>query len=405
MKIKFAPVLGLAFASVSFLSFAPRAHAASGTIVVVAEGASPQVLELGKGYLRKASDDAELSTSFDQLKDTAKPATAGADALSQLSGVLQTAHDNGYATGLVTTGDVSKIAPLFYKLDGDVGADLTAKTAPYDFLAGGGAASLPGAGAAMQAAGGTFVSNSDALGGELKGRVLAVETPGELSYAIDRDPTSESGLGELASAAIDTLSAGQKPFLLVIHDSLLNKALQAHDTPAMFEQFRELNTLVGDALGRRDDDAGLKVAVLMTGASVEPRFSTTSTQEQSNAFFVASNLQHSFSGAGQAIKGKSLEDITAFTDAETGEYPGWKVSDADKAKIAAGTLDPETAIRASYEPILKLDYAPVPAEASAFVAGFDAPNGLVPALLAMVSTPAMTAPAATNPAMGAPMMR
>lgn len=405
MKIKFAPVLGLALASASLLSLAPRAFAAPGTIVIVAEGASPQVLELGKGYLRKASDDAELSTSFDQLRDAAKPATASADALAQMSGVLQTAHDNGYATGLVTTGDVSKIAPLFYKLDGDVNADLTAKNAPYEFLAGGGATQLQGAGTAMQAAGGTFVANSDALSGDLKGRVLAVETPGELSYAIDRDPSSESGLDELAGAAIDTLSAGQKPFLLVIHDSLLNKALQAHDTPAMFEQFRELNTIVGDALARRDDDANIKVAVLMTGGAVTPRFSTTSTEEQSNALYVASNLQHSFSGAGQMLKGQSVEGITASTNAETGDYPGWKVSDADKAKIAAGTLDPETALRASYEPILKLDYAATPADASAFVAGFDAPNGLVPALMAMVSTPARTAPMAKTPTMGAPMMR
>lgn len=386
MKIKFAPVLGLAVAGASLLSFAPRAHAASGTVVIVAEGASPQVLELGKGYLRKAGDDAQLSTSFDQLADTAKPATAGADALSQLSGVLQTAHDNGYATGLVTTGDVSKVAPMFYKLNGDLTADLTAKDAPYDFLAGGGAAGLKGASAGMKASGGTFVGDADALGSDLKGRVLAVEAPGELSYAIDRDPASESGLGELASTAIDTLSAGKKPFLLVIHDSLLNKALQARDTPAMLEQFRELNTIVGDTLGRRDDDANLKVAVLMTGGSITPRFSTTSLDEQNNAFYVASNLQRSFSSAGQMLKGKSVEGITAFSDVEAGDYPGWKVSDADKAKIAAGTLDPETAIRASYEPILKLDYTATPSEASAYVAGFDAPNGLIPALQAMVST-------------------
>jgi hypothetical protein len=388
MKIKFAPVLGAALASAFLVAFAPRAHAASGTIVIVAEGASPQVLELGRGYLRKAGDDAELSTSFDQLRDTAKPATAGADALTQLSGVLQTAHDNGYATGLVTTGDITKVAPMFYKLDGDISADLTAKNAPYEFLAGGGAAGLKGAGAAMQASGGTFVDNSDALGGDLKGRVLAVEAPGDLSYAIDRDPATESGLGELASTAIDTLSAGKKPFLLVIHDSLLNKALQSRDTPAMFEQFRELNTLVGDALGRRDDDATLKVAVLMTGASVTPRFSTNSVDEQNNAFYVASNLQRSFSGAGQTLKGQSVEDIGTFADVEAGLYPGWKVSQADKAKIAAGTLDPETALRASYEPILKLDYAATPADASAFVAGFDAPDGLIPALQAMVAVPA-----------------
>jgi len=389
MKFKFAPVLGLAVASTTLFSFASQsARAASGTVIIVAEGLSPQVLDLGKGYLRKADDDLELSTSFDELKDKAKSATVGADALTQLSGILQTAHDNGYATGLVTTGDVTKIAPLFYKLDGDVAADLTAKNAPYEFLAGGGAMNLPGASERIAANGGTFVGAADALDGELKGRVLATEVPGELDYSIDRDPTQESGLGELATTAIDTLAAGDKPFVLVIHDSLIKRALDTKDTPALFEQFRELNTLVGDAVARRDDDPNLKVAALMTGASNTPAFSTTSPEEQNNAFFVASNLQKSFAGAGTELKGKTVEDITAFADADAGDYRGWNVSQIDKDKIAAGTLDPETALRASYEPTLKLNYNATPTQPYAFALGFDAPNGLVPALQAAVATPA-----------------
>lgn len=389
MKIRFSPFLGFALASASTFCFAPQtARAASGTVVIIAEGLSPQVLELGKGYLRKSDDDAQLSTSFDELRDKAKSATVSADALSQLSGVLQSAHDHGYATGLVTTGDVTKIAPLFYKLDGDISAALTAKNAPFEFMAGGGAANLTGAGEKFAASGNTFVASADALDGELKGRVLAVETPGELDYSLDRDPAQESGLGELASTALDTLAAGDKPFVLVIHDSLIKRALDTKDTPALFEQFRELNTLVGDAVARRDDDPNLKIAVLMTGSSNVPTFSTQAPDEQNNAFFVASNLQKSFAGAGAQLKGKTVEDITAFADADAGDYRGWSISQADKEKIAAGTLDPETAIRASYEPALKISYAPATAQPTAFTLGFDAPNGLVEALMAAVATPA-----------------
>ncbi|BCM92957.1 hypothetical protein IAD21_04841 [Abditibacteriota bacterium] len=389
MKIKMVPILGLAIASTSLLGFAPQnARAATGTVIIVAEGLSPQVLDLGKGYLRKADEDAELTTSFDELKDKAKPATVGADALAQIKGLLQAAHDNGYATGLITTGDVTKVAPLFYNLQGDVAADLTAKDAPYEFIAGGGAANLAGASEKIAANGGTFVASSDALDGDLKGRILATEVPGELNYSLDRDPAQESGLGELATAALDTLTAGNKPFVLVIHDSLIAKAVQNRDTPALFEQFRELNTIVGDAVARRDDDPNLKVAALMTGATMSPTFTTQSPEEQNNAYYVASNLDESFTFAGQSLKGKTVEDITAFADVDAGEYKGWKVSEADKAKIAAGTLDPEIALRASYEPTLKLNYVATPSDAYAFTLGFEAPEGLVPALKAAVATPA-----------------
>ncbi len=389
MRIKLAPVLGLAIASASVLVVAPQsARAASGTVVIVAEGLSPQVLSLGKGYLRKADEDAELTTAFDELQDKAKPATVGADALTQLSGLLQSAHDNGYATGLVTTGDVTKVAPLFYSLQGDVAAGLTAKDAPYEFIAGGGAANLTGAAEKIAALGGTFIASSDGLDGELKGRILAAETPGELHYSLDRDPSQESGLGELATAALDTLAAGNKPFVLVIHDSLIAKAVQNHDTPALFEQFRELNTVVGDTVARRDDDANLKIAALMTGSAILPTFTTQSPEEQNNAYFVAANLNESFWFAGQSLKGKTVEDITAFADPEAGEYKGWKISEADKEKIAAGTLDAESALRASYEPSLKMNYAATPAEGSAYTLGFEAPGGVVAALKAAVATPA-----------------
>lgn len=388
MKIRFAPVAVLAVSSASLWGFSAQdARAASGTVVIVAEGLSPQVLELGKGYLRKADADSELTTAFDELK--AKGSPSGAATLADMSGLLQSAHDNGYATGLVTTGDITSIAPLFYNLQGEVLPRLTAKEAPYEFIAGGGAANLPGAPEKIAANGDTFVASSQGLDAELKGRVLAAEAPGDLNYSLDRDPAQESGLGELTTAALDTLGAGDKPFVLVVHDSLLAKALQNHDTPALFEQFREINTIVGDAVARRDDDPTLKIAVLMTEARVVPHFATQSTEEQQDAYSVASNLNQSFVLAGKSLQGKTVEDITAFADPDAGEYKGWKITEGDKAKIADGTLNPETAIRAFYEPLLKLDYATtIPAPGSALTLGFEAQVGLVAGIKKLIATPA-----------------
>ena len=388
--IKFRLTLVLAVAWLLVL-VPTGADAASGAVIIVAEGLSPQVLDLGKAYIRNADDNAQLSTSLNELKEKAKPA---AFSLTHLKGILQTAHNNGYATGLVTTGDISKIAPMFYKLNGDVTAGLTAQDAPFEFLAGGGAANLTGASDKMAANGDTFVASADALDGQLIGRVLAAQTPGELNYAIDRDPALESGLGELATTALDVLSSGDKPFVLVIHDSLLKRALDSKDTPALFEQFRELNTLVGDIAARRDDDPNLKIAVLMTGASSAPVFSTTSVEEQNSAFSVISSLQKSFAGAGQSLRGKTVEDITVFADADAGDYRGWNISESDKEKIADGTLDPESALRAWYEPILKFRYDATLPQSSAFTLGFEAPgdlmkapDGLMEALRAAVALP------------------
>ncbi|RYX84765.1 hypothetical protein EON83_09030 [bacterium] len=388
MKLSFAPAVALGVISTLLLGALPqKARAASGTVVIVAEGLSPQVLELSKSYLRRADEDAELTTSFDFLKQNAKTATVSANALGQLSGLLQSAHDNGYATGLVTTGDVTKIAPLFYKLQDDVAAGLTTKDAPYEFIAGGGADNLVGAADKMATNDDTFVASSNGMYAELKGRVLVAEAPADLSYSLDRNPAQESGLSELATTAIDTLSSNEKPFLLVIHDSLIAKAVKSHDTPALFEQFRELNTVIGDTIMRRDEDANLKVAVLMTEASVIPTFTTQSLDEQNAAYSIIAHLNQSFTFAGQSLKGKTAEDITAFIEPESGEYRDWRLTAADKTKIANGTLAPETALRAFYEPTLKLNYAAKPSVASAFIVGFDAPDGLVAALKALATTP------------------
>ena len=361
---------------------APRQY-----VIFVAEGVSPQVLDLGKSYERSINNDPAQSTAFDALMDTGKMAPIGADPLAQMKGLLSTAHQNGFKTGLVTTGDVTAIAPLFYDREGDTATALASAGAQYDFLGGGGRASLGETGAKVAAMGGTYLSNADEMTGDIKGRVLAAESEGNLNYALDRDPASESGLAELASLAMDTLS--DAPYVLVVHDGLTKKALAARDTPALLEQFRELELIAADALSRRDNNPDLGVAFVTTGTQTVPQFAAgTSQADQNNAFFVVSNLGSSFSGAQTKLQGADVETITAFADANDGQYRAWNISALDKGKIARGELDPETALRASYEPVLKLEYAPQTVAPMAYTVGIDAAQGLIPALQSAVSTPA-----------------
>ena len=101
-------VLPVLLAAGALMASVPAAHAASKQyVVVITEGASPQILDLGKGYLRKADEDAELTTSFDSLTEGGKTAPVSASVISDLSGLLDTAEKNGYKTGLITTAEVT----------------------------------------------------------------------------------------------------------------------------------------------------------------------------------------------------------------------------------------------------------------------------------------------------------
>ena len=377
MKKLILPVL-LAAGALATNTVAAEA-AAKQYVVVIAEGTSPQVLELGKGYLRKSDEDPELVTAFDSLMEMGKAAPVGANAIAEMNGLLETAEQNGFQTGFITTTDVTKVAPLFY-------SNVASAMAKGDFIGGGGRTSAATAGAALKAAGGTYIADADGLAEEIKGRVLALQADGDLSYAIDRMPETESGLAELATLAMDVLGENDTPYVLVVHDTLVKKALDTKDTPALFEQFRELNSILGDALARQEDNAQMGVAALLTGGEVVPQFQTGA--DANGAFFTISSLRKSFTAVGTALKGESVENITIFVDPIEGEYRGWKLSDAQKSQIAAGTLNAETVARSAYEPVLRLDFARTNAAPVAYTSGIAASAGLVPALKAAVSSPA-----------------
>jgi hypothetical protein len=105
----------------------------------------------------------------------------------------------------------------------------------------------------VREAGGSVYFNVESLDEEAKGRVLALQSDDELSYAIDRDEETQAGFDELVSLAVETRAVRDNaPFVLVVHDTLLAKALADKDTPAAVEQFHLIDNIVGDLLTRRE---------------------------------------------------------------------------------------------------------------------------------------------------------
>lgn len=366
-------------------------------VIVVAEGLSPQVVDLGSQFVKTPATD-DLTSNFDALKVQAKTAAAPANALESMRGLLKTASQNGFKTGLVTTGQVGSVAPLFY--------DLPATTSPqdllgakFDFLGGGGRASFvptqtnmqPGR-PAFQAPGVTpifDVETFEATDQDLKGRVLALQSDADLTYASDRDAADEAGLSDLTNLAMEVLGRNNAPFVLVVHDTLLAKAIAAKDTPAMFGQFRELDDLVGNVLSAREDNPNLVMALLATGGDTTPRLNAQSPDERSNALFIASGLPLSYSKAGQTIAAADDEALQEFSDEQ---YKGFTLSPSDRAAIQGGTLTGEAAIRAAYEPALRLSYEAAPASATFYTVGL---TGADP--LQELTTLVGAAPAAASP--------
>jgi hypothetical protein len=371
-------ILGTSFFALTAVAFAaPRQ-----IVLVVAEGLSQPVTEFGTSYIRKSDEDAEATTGFDSFKETGKVQTGGAIALESFKGLLKTAQANGYKTGLVTTADVTQVAPLFYDLpvgDAAATANALARETAFNVVAGGGRShfgdDLTGA---FKTAGGTVYSNPDGFDEEAKGKILALQSDNELSYAIDRVQEDEASLGDLVTLAADALGGeNNTPYLLVVHDTLLAKALNSGDSPAVVEQFRELSNLTADLLARRDENSDLAVVVLGTGGTRVPQFVTQNAAERSNALFILSNLPLSFARAGSTLEGATDEKINDFS---TEQYKGWKLSAEGRAAILAGTLQPEKAIRESYEPALKLSYVPGENQATVYTAGVDTAGSLVETL-------------------------
>lgn len=274
--------LALAPAYAQVNSMAPAAGAPRRVVIVVAEGLSQPLIDFATPYARTTQDAEDATIAFDTLKTTAQSRLAPANALAAMRGLLKTAAQHGYKTGLVTTGDAAQTAGLFYDLPRGTEAEaLAGGTVPFDVLGGGGRADFNAAQrAGLKAAGITALLDSDAFENtdqEIKGRVLALQADASLAFEVDRDAASEAGLSDLASYAMERLDADNAPYLLVIHDTLLARAIEAKDTVALLNQFRALNAIAGNVLSARTDDPALGMVMLATGSPTLPRKTTWAT--------------------------------------------------------------------------------------------------------------------------------
>lgn len=345
-------------------------------VVVVAEGLSPQVIDLGSSYVKTSSTDPDTTVAFSDLKAQGKAATATSDAWSSMRGVLKTAAAHGYKTGVVTTGSVAADAALLYDVPTDGAASTLVKTTKADFLGGGGRSAFSAdLTKSFKASGNTALLNADEFenADEVKGRVLALESDNDLSYALDRDTSAEVGVGDMASLAMRTLggSDSDKPYILVVHDTNIARALAAKDTPALFGEFREVDALIGDVLSTRsalDKPDDMALAVVSTGAAMAPKYTSDVAADRSNAVFMTTQLNSSYAKATSTLKGATDEDVTTFT---TDTYIGWKPSADVRAKIIAGTMTGEDAVRASYEPAIAIGYGATTVAPMAYVIGLD----------------------------------
>ena len=369
-------------------------------VIVVADGLSPQLVSFGNDYIRKSLDQDD-ATAIQTFQSAAKTVGVGADALSSLKSVLTTAQKNGYKTGLVTSEDVTKIAPLFYDiaLDKSSTPDVASAiiNAKFDFIAGGGRSHfLPKTATGstrddskdlaktLTAAGGTAYFSVESLtDGESQGRVLALQNDKVLNHPIDVEQENESSFDDLVSLALTNLSSENAPFVLVVHDGFLARALAAKDTPGVAESYRHLDTIIDDLNTRESDGNGeFGIAVLATGATTTPYVTATKPTEVNDTFFIVSNLALSYAGAGNKLRGA---DADAIADFASDQYKGWKISSSDKAAIIAGTLDPETAIRASYEPAIAIGFKEIASASSLQLLSVPASDKGVNAIVDVVS--------------------
>jgi len=353
-------------------------------VIVVSEGLGSQAIDFSTGYVKTAYEEGAV-VAFDELKAKSKVLSTGG--VSDLRGLLKMAAANGYKTGLVTTGNVAEVAPLFYDLPQANQADAAStliRDARFDLLAGGGRTDFEPVTKNLTEAGVTAFYDAESLDVDIIGKSLILQSDDELTYVLDRDVEKEAGFAEMATLAMQTLSSEDAPFVLVVHDTLVKKAINDRDTPALLEQFRELDGIVADALGFSEGSPGeLGIVLLTTSGTLAPRFTSSVPTEQVSAFYILSELPFSYGRAGQVLKGADEAKLTAFA---TDDYKGWKLTPESRAGILAGTITPEQAIRASYEPSLKIEYVKADQPAAAYVWGFEAGGDVAQALKNIVGS-------------------
>lgn len=236
-----------------------RTNLPRNVVLMIADGFGPASVTLGaaaKGaplaFDSVLVGSVETSATDSRVTDSAAGATAYACGLKTYNGaigvddagapcrtVLEAAGARGLATGLVATSRITHATPASFAShvpqradEAEIARQLAASGV--DLMVGGGLRFFDrealGALAARGAAVATDRAGYDALNGLPAAALLA---PDHLAYEIDRDETDQPALAEMATRALDLLSASaegrENGFFLMIEGSRIDHAAHGND--------------------------------------------------------------------------------------------------------------------------------------------------------------------------------
>ncbi|PAD67614.1 alkaline phosphatase [Bacillus sp. 7586-K] len=188
--------------------------------------------------------------------------------------VLEQAKENGKATGLVATSEITHATPASYGAHDESRKNMDALADDYydelingehkiDVLLGGGASNfIPEAGRKKDNRnlaeefvndGYSFVTNKEELLNDTNGQILGLFANGGLPKAIDRDETVPS-LEDMTKAALDRLSQDEDGFFLMIEGSQIDWAEHDNDIVATMSEMAEFERAFKMAIDFAEQD-------------------------------------------------------------------------------------------------------------------------------------------------------
>ncbi|MGE0711644.1 MAG: alkaline phosphatase [Planctomycetota bacterium] len=177
--------------------------------------------------------------------------------------ILEVAHREGFATGLVTTTRITHATPACFvaKIDHrdkekEIAAQLAARGYPEVLIGGGAKNFTPEMLEQLRKNDFAVVTDPRALEGAKGPKLAAFIAPSHVPFAIDEGTI----LPALTKKAVETLAA-QGPFFLMIEGGRVDHACHQHDAAAALHEQLDLDAAIGWALDRAAQDPDLLVVV------------------------------------------------------------------------------------------------------------------------------------------------
>lgn len=99
-------------------------------------------------------------------------------------------------------------------------------------------------------------------------KIMALLTPGDMSYDLDRDPAKEPSLAEMTGKAIDSLAAHNKGFFLMVAGGRIDHALHANNARRALQDTVALDDAIQLALNKLEAiDPGLRNTLIVATAN------------------------------------------------------------------------------------------------------------------------------------------